>query len=247
MTATADRSLRRARHFAALGHDLRQAAHAMGLHLEPLARLAEIAGSESDRRAVAAVEVSWQLLDGLLTQLVDLARLDLGSLRATLVDVEAAPLARDLVALHGAFARHGGVRLLARVGAERRVRADDLLLRRVLSNLLSNAIAFSPPGATVLLALRAARGGWRFEVRDAGTGIPAEAQGRVFEDFVRIDDRAGTPREGFGLGLAIARRLVALMGGRIGMRSSPGLGTCVSVTLPRAAERVRGARPPLLG
>ena len=244
--AMANHSLRRVRHFAALGHDLRQAAHAMGLHLEPLARLAETAGSESDRRAVAAVGVSWQLLDGLLAQLVDLARLDLDTLRARLDDVEAAPIARDLVALHGALARHGGVRLVARVGAERCVRADDLLLRRVLSNLLSNAIAFSPPGATVVLALRAARGGWRFEVRDAGTGIPAEAHERVFEDFVRIDDRVGTPREGFGLGLAIARRLVALMGGSIAMRSSPGRGTCVGVTLPRAASGAGGARPPLL-
>lgn len=113
--------------------------------------------------------------------------------------------------------------------------ADSLMLVRVLSNLMDNAIKFSPAGGTVVVALRGGQSHWRLQVRDAGMGIAPDAQARVFEEFVQMHNEGRDRRQGLGLGLAIARRLALLMNGDITVRSALGAGTCMTISLPRAA------------
>ena len=84
------------------------------------------------------------------------------------------------------------------------------------------------------VALRRASLGWRLQVRDAGMGIAPGAQQRIFEEFVQEDNDARDRRRGLGLGLAIARRFALLMNGDITVRSAPGRGSTMTVTLPRA-------------
>ncbi|MFM9043044.1 MAG: sensor histidine kinase, partial [bacterium] len=114
-------------------------------------------------------------------------------------------------------------------------RGDPVLLGQVLIGLLSNAVKNTdPPGVVTIRALRVIGEEVRLEVEDTGKGIPAEDQPRVFERFYRSESARGV--EGFGLGLAIAKRMVDLMGGEIGLRSEPGKGTMFWVRL-RASER----------
>lgn len=227
--------LAKSRFFAAVSHDLRQPVHAIGLYLAPLVSLAERAQDRAALRAIDGIGQSWRALDDLLSQVLDLTRMDSGVVQAELRPTELAPLVASLVRQHSAVAEAAGVRIVALVRPEAFALADGLMLVRVLSNLMDNAIKFSPAGATVLVALRRGDGGcWRLQVRDAGLGIAPEAQARIFEEFVQMHNEARDRRQGLGLGLAIARRLALLMNGDIVVRSALGQGSCMTVSLPRA-------------
>jgi two-component system sensor histidine kinase KdpD len=115
------------------------------------------------------------------------------------------------------------------------VEADPDALERVLTNLISNAIKYSPTGSTVCVGARAAAEGVAIEVADAGRGIPAESLSRVFEPYYRVPDAAGAAR-GTGIGLAVVKALVEAHGGTVHVESAPALGTCVTVVLPPAAS-----------
>jgi signal transduction histidine kinase len=133
-----------------------------------------------------------------------------------------------------AVAAPEGVELRAEIEADLVAEGDPVLVRQVLIGLLTNASTHTPPPGTV--TLRAARAEERtvtIEVQDTGKGIPPEEQDRVFERFYR--GSATLEGEGFGLGLSIAKRMVHVMGGEIGLRSTPGEGSTFWVRL-RAAK-----------
>jgi len=229
-------SLAKSRFFASVGHDLRQSVHAVGLCLDPLVKLGKAARDEPTRRASENIQLSWRALDDLLSQLLDLTRLDSGVVEADLQSIEAAPLIRKLIAQLSVVAELADVRVVALVKANCFVIADHMMLRRAISNLLDNAIRFAPRGSTVVVALRNSPAAWRLQVRDAGIGIAKEAQSRIFDEYVQLESDVRNPGKGVGLGLAITKRLVLLMKGNIAVRSAPGRGCCMTVTLPRALE-----------
>jgi two-component system sensor histidine kinase KdpD len=111
------------------------------------------------------------------------------------------------------------------------VDADPDALERVLTNLISNAIKYSPTGSAVHVGARALDGAVAIEVADEGRGIPAEALSRVFEPYYRVPDAAGAAR-GTGIGLAVVKALVEAHGGTVRVDSAPALGTRVTVLLP---------------
>jgi signal transduction histidine kinase len=113
------------------------------------------------------------------------------------------------------------------------VDADPDALERVLTNLVSNAIKYSPSGSAVRVGARALADGVAIEVADAGRGIPAEALGRVFEPYYRVPDAAGAAH-GTGIGLAVVKALVEAHGGTVRVESAPAIGTRVTVVLPSA-------------
>lgn len=232
--AVASVGLAKSRFFAAVSHDLRQPVHAIGLYLDPLTRLSQRTGDEAAQHAAEGIRQSWRALDDLLAQVLDLTRMDSGAVQAELAPTELAPLVRSLVMQHSAAAERAGVRLVALVPASRYALADELMLKRVLSNLLDNAIKFSPPGRPVVVALRGAKDGWRLQVRDAGAGIALDAQEKIFEEFVQLDNEARDRQRGLGLGLAISRRFAVLMGGSLSVRSAPNTGCCMTLMLPKA-------------
>jgi two-component system, sensor histidine kinase len=204
--------------------------HAIGLYLAPLL---ESALDERGRKGAEGIYLSWQALEGMLSQVLDLTRMDAGGLQAELAPVELAPLVQALVVQHSAAAERKGIRVVALVPAGRYVQADALMLKRVLSNLLDNAIKFSPEDARVVLALRPAGQQWCLQVRDAGPGIAPALHAKVFEEFVQLDNSQRDRSKGQGLGLAIAQRFMGLMQGQLRLRSAPGLGTCMQVLLPK--------------
>jgi len=115
------------------------------------------------------------------------------------------------------------------------VDADPDALERVLTNLVSNAIKYSPSGSAVRVGARALAGGVAIEVADAGRGIPAEALSRVFEPYYRVPDAAGAAH-GTGIGLAVVKALVEAHGGSVRVESAPARGTRVTVVLPTGTE-----------
>src|SRR6266542_1148756 len=123
----------------------------------------------------------------------------------------------------------------------RYVLADRQRLKQVLLNLLSNAIKYNRPGGTATVAVEADGDRIRIRVRDEGVGIPEHQLERLFVPFERLGAEAGDV-EGTGLGLALSKRLVALMGGEIALDSTVGRGTTVTVELT-AAEAPALERP----
>jgi signal transduction histidine kinase len=128
-----------------------------------------------------------------------------------------------------------GIELHTEVASDLVAQGDPVLLRQVMIGLITNAFAHTPPPGTV--SLRAARGQEKtvtIEVEDTGRGIPPNEQDRVFDRFYRGPAALEGDVEGFGLGLSIAKRMVNVMGGEIGLRSEPGRGTTFWVRLPAA-------------
>ena len=215
----------------AVSHDLRTPLASIKASVSSL-RQTDVRWSPDDEAELLAnIEQNADRLDALVGNLLDMGRIQAGSLepflRATAVD-EVAP-----VALRGLDdADH---MMLVVPDDLPLVRADPGLLERVLANLFSNALRHSPPGRHPLL--RAREDGTRviIDVVDHGTGVPAEFKERIFEPFARLDAR--TP--GVGLGLAVAKGFAEAMGGTIVAVDTPGGGLTVRVTLPAAASGVR--------
>lgn len=126
-----------------------------------------------------------------------------------------------------------------------RVYADRAKVSHVLANLISNAIEFTPDGGRIEVSARPdEEGAWmRVEVADTGIGIPPEDQDRIFEEFVSLDRGVDRRLGGSGLGLSIARRLIEMHGGELGLESAPGEGSRFHFTLPTERNRSALAAP----
>lgn len=218
----------RLRFFSAANHDLRQPVMAIGLQAEVLRQQLEGGAPASTvQRTVAALSQAQTALEGLTNQLLEIGRIEAAADPLRPGSVALAPL---LIGL----ARQSD-RVRVRCPADALAWTDAVALRRVLSNLLDNALKFSPDGR-VLLAVRRRRGGalWRVEVRDAGVGIAPEAQQRVFGDFEQIGNVERNLQRGHGLGLAIVRRLADRLGFQVTLRSAPGRGSVFGFLLEAA-------------
>jgi PAS domain S-box-containing protein len=184
----------------------------------------------------------------LINEVLDLARIEAGTLQLLLVPVDLALLIDDCLRLVQPVAQERGITLTVQplppgTGA---VLADSTRLRQVLLNLLSNAIKYNRLGGSVVLACHAQDGGTRIEVSDRGPGISTAQQARLFQAFERLD-AARSAVEGAGIGLALSKWLVDLMHGRIGVDSQLGVGSTFWVWLAAAGEHpaVRELPPPL--
>jgi len=213
--------------FAAASHDLRQPLHALSFYtslLRPHTR---------DAPHVERIEQCVGSLDDLLEGLLDISRLDAGRIKPDMGPVPVHELLQRLASLYAGAAAAKGIHL--RVHAQPAWGASDAaLLERVLANLLSNALRYTYSG-TVLLTARPLGGQLRVQVIDTGVGIPAEAQDRIFEEFVQLNNPQRDPSQGVGLGLATVRRLCTLLDHPLALRSQPGRGSRFEVRLALAA------------
>ncbi|NVM90046.1 signal transduction histidine kinase [Variovorax sp. SG517] len=230
-------ALSRARFLAAASHDLRQPLHAMGLFIDGLLPGA----TPAQRPAVLRLQESTEFMGVLLDDLLEISRLDAQVLTPAIAKVPLAELFDQLDAQHAAAAVEARVRLR---WSDRglAVRSDAAMLRRIVGNLVTNALRHAPEGGTVLVAARRSVSGVRIEVRDNGVGIAPIHQGRIFEEFYQVANTERDRRRGFGLGLAICARIAALLGTRITVRSALQAGSTFAFTLP--AARLSDVAPP---
>ncbi|HWA12789.1 MAG TPA: hybrid sensor histidine kinase/response regulator [Burkholderiales bacterium] len=222
-------NLGKSRFLAAASHDLRQPMHALGL----LAAAARHAGSEAERgRIVDTMAASVDSLGALFDSLLEVSRLDAGTLQPR---VAAVPLAGLLRGLEAEFAPEARARQLALRLHCRDLcgRSDPLLLERILRNLVANALRYTPRGG-VLLSCRKRGGFARLEVWDTGVGIEPHQQAQVFEAFYQVGNPERDRRNGVGLGLAIVERLAGLLGHPLRLHSRPGRGSRFGIDVPLA-------------
>ena len=237
----------RSRDFLAdVSHELRTPLAALRTFNE---LLLERAGDDPAARAEFLESSAQQIerLDWLAQNLLELSKLDSGLVLLDLRPEDLRAAVESAVEQAEAAARKRGVRLKLYLPSEPvRIRHDPQRIGQVVSNLVGNALKFTPRSGAVDVELRAVPDGAEIEVRDTGVGIDASELPRIFERFFR-GSRANEARgSGSGLGLAIVKSIVDMHGGRITVESRLGVGTTFVVTLPRdprAGEPMAAPRP----
>ena len=227
----------KSRFLAAASHDLRQPMHALGLFISELSQCRLDAPA---RRLLSKVSASAEAMEDLLDSLLDISRLDAGVLEPNVRAFPLQPVLERIAATQRAAAQENRVQLRIRPTWAWCV-SDPVLFERVLGNLVSNAVRYSP-GGTVLVACRQRGDRWRIEVRDNGIGIPQQAQEIIFQEFVQLQNPERARDKGLGLGLAIVRRLTDLLGHPLQLRSAPGRGSAFAITLPAGKVEDMDAR-----
>jgi Na+/proline symporter/CheY-like chemotaxis protein len=226
------------RFLAAASHDILQPLNAARLYVTSLLERQD--GGES-ARLIGNVDASLEAVEEIFGALLDISRLDAGAMRPEFVGFRIDELFRQLEVEFAPLAREHGLALRF-APCSMSVRSDRRLLRRLLQNLVSNAIKYTPSGR-VLVGCRRRRGHLRIDVIDTGLGIPASKKRLVFREFQRLDEGAKVAR-GLGLGLSIVERIGRVLDHKIELRSVPRRGSRFSVEVPvsAAASAVQPAR-----
>ena len=184
-----------------------------------------------EREYVDTIHASGQTLLRLIEDILDISKIESGKLTLEQVDFDLHDLIHSTIRMFQQQANTKGIRLVSSIDLDTpfSLHGDVLHLRQILINLVGNAIKFTGEGSVELrcntIRRRRNRTLIRFEVVDTGIGIPESVQHHIFEKFSQGDESTTRCYGGTGLGTAIARQLVELMGGRIGFRSTPGIGT----------------------
>jgi signal transduction histidine kinase len=248
MVASAQRARRLAERqmefVAAVSHELRTPVAAICSTSENLAD--GVVGEPAQVRAYgAAIRDEGRRLGDMIERVLEFAGAARSRPLLVREEVDVATLVDDALRPFAAEVERRGFTLVREVRPGLRVRADALALKRVLHNLVENALKYDAGGR--FLAVRAAPedgGGVRLSVEDHGEGIPAPELSRVFEPFFRGNKARAAQVRGFGLGLALARLVVEAHGGRIDVASTPARGTSFVIHLPPAVPPPRPAAVP---
>jgi signal transduction histidine kinase len=188
--------------------------------------------SEEQSRFLAIVYRSSERLQRLVGDLLFVARLDANGLQMRYGDVQVGEVVHDCIEASSAIARSHGIELVADLPELPPIHGDRERLGQLVSNLVSNAIKFTPDGGHVTVRTRAEGGAVVLEVEDDGIGIPEAEQNRVFQRFFRSSTATQQAIPGTGLGLVISKAIAEAHGGTMSLRSAEGRGTCFRVELP---------------
>ncbi|MHB8285508.1 MAG: response regulator [Caulobacteraceae bacterium] len=225
--ASADGRLKaREQVFALLSHEIRTPLNGV---LGMAGLLASTRLDATQQAYLATLRESGEHLLSLVNDVLDLAKLESGKIELELVDTDVERLLQGVCELLSPRAHASGVDIAWATQALPRIRTDDGRLRQILFNLAGNAVKMTTHGGVLVSAhqastpaAQAGRLRLRFRIKDTGPGLPQEAQGRVFEEFVQTD--AGARAGGAGLGLAIVKRLAEAFEGEVGVDSRAGEG-----------------------
>jgi Na+/proline symporter/CheY-like chemotaxis protein len=222
-------NISKTRFLAAASHDILQPLNAARLYVTSLV---ERQGSGEDAQLVGNIDASLDAVEEIFGALLDISRLDTGAMKPEIVGFRIDELLRQLEVEFTPLAQEKGLKLEF-VPCSLAVQSDRRLLRRLLQNLVSNAIKYTPKGR-VLVGCRRRRGRLRIEVHDTGLGIPISKKRTIFQEFRRLDQGARVAR-GLGLGLSIVERIARVLNHKITVNSALGRGSQFSVEVPLAA------------
>ncbi len=195
-------------------------------------------GNEKYLDYISAIRESGHHLLDLITDILDMSKIEAGKYELTLENVNVSQVIRTVVQMMEARAHEGKLKLTCRLPVEdMTIRADRRALKQILLNLLSNAIKFTPASGAVDVTLEDDGAYIVFEVRDTGIGIPAHKLADVTKPFEQVSNAFTRGHEGSGLGLAITKDLTELHSGTLNIDSRLGAGTTVQVRLPKALDR----------
>jgi signal transduction histidine kinase/DNA-binding response OmpR family regulator len=224
----------KSRFLATMGHEIRTPLNGI-LGMADLLRRASL--SPENASYVEAIRSSGAALIALIDQILDLSRMEAGRLDLAVEPADLPRLVEGVVELLAPRAQSKGLEIAASISAAapRFVRADAMRLRQVLLNLAGNAIKFTEKGGVCVAVERCEGDTLRFAVIDTGPGVAPDRRAAIFEDFEQGDGSNARRHEGAGLGLAISRQLVALMGGTLTLEDNPGGGSVFAFSAPLPA------------
>jgi len=220
------------RFLAAASHDLRQPVHAIGLFV---GALKEEIREGRGRYLVDRLERSMAGLDELFNRLLDISRLDAGTIEPKMSVFAIVPLLQTLETRFAHMAENRRLDFRVHVPRPCSVRSDPALLVEILMNLLSNAFRYTERGG-ILMGTRRRGDRLLIQVWDTGIGIPPEHIDKIFGEFVQLGNSSRDRRHGLGLGLAIVRRLSDGLGCPVRVRSRPRRGSLFEISVPLSAE-----------
>jgi len=229
-------SLSKSAFLAAASHDLRQPIHALGLFV---GALRAVESPQEGRRLIEQIETSLAAMDGLFSALLDISRLDAGVVQVQRRPFEIAPLLARICRDATFDADPKGLSVTFE-HCRLVVDSDPVLLERIVRNLVSNAVRHTERGR-ILVGCRRHGSRISIEVWDTGPGILEQHKEKIFHEYYQIGNPERDRTKGLGLGLAIVRRLTALLDCPLDLRSIPGKGSCFSISIPLAEP---GALPP---
>lgn len=209
-----------------IAHDMRSPLLALKLTLD----LLRSGPAADDEVLLDGAKIEVGALVEMVSQMLDVSRIEAGALELNLETVELGALAGTVLASLKPLARERTVKL--EVVAPVSIRIDRELIRRVLANLVGNAFKFARPKGIVLIRIQPGEQGPRVEITDDGAGIAPEHHARIFEKFGQVE--AHQQKYGTGLGLTFSKMAVEAHGGKIGVISAPGQGSTFWFTLPPA-------------
>lgn len=227
----------KSRFLAQASHDLRQPIHSIGYYLEVLR---SERGLGERGRLIDRIDRALGSVSRLFNSLLDIARIDSGTIEITPEVIAVQPLLADIVQQNEQLAYWNNVELRL-MPTLVKIRADPTLLATMVQNLLSNAIKYGRNG-TVLLGVRRLGNSIAIEIYDQGIGIDADHLPHIFEEFYRGHVAGDRDTEGVGLGLAIVDRLTRLCGFRLEIRSRHNVGTCARIAnIPISVDKAEAA------
>jgi signal transduction histidine kinase len=212
------------RFFAAASHDLRQPLQALTLYHAALAKGGENA------HVVERMGECIHALDRLLSDVLDLARLDSGKVVVNVVPIHVPDVMLRVARMHDLALRDKGLRLRLRP-KDQWVKSDPVLLERILSNLVSNAVRYTEAGGILFSARQSGKSLW-IQVHDTGIGIAPENLEAVFGEFTQLNNPARDPKRGTGLGLAAVKSMAHMLDHPLSVRSRPGRGSSFGLWVP---------------
>ena len=215
----------KSRFLAAASHDLRQPLTALSLYLNVLK-----SQLGADNKLVGSMSDCVASLSELLTDLLDLSKLEAGVVKPAITDFSVADLLGRMASAHGPEAQLKHLRLRCRASTLT-ARTDPVLFGRLLGNLVSNAVRYTRQGG-VLIGCRRHQGKTWLEVRDTGIGFATDQTQEIFEEFRQLDNAERGQDKGSGLGLSIVAKTAKLLGLQIRVRSLPGRGSLFAIELP---------------
>jgi signal transduction histidine kinase len=188
---------------------------------------------QARRQAAQIIQDEAARMHRMALDLLDLARLDAGTADLKMSPLDVGILLNGIAEKFAPLAERAGVKIVVDAAFLPALRGDGDRLAQVFTNLVDNALKFTPAGGLVTLSARAAASDVELVVADSGAGIAPEALAHIFDRFYQADaSRARRERQGAGLGLAIAREIVGAHGGKISVRSRLGEGSVFTITLP---------------
>ncbi len=230
-TEAEEANLSKTRFLAAASHDLLQPLNAARLFVTSLV---ERGLPGKDGVLAGQIDEALRSVEGMLSALLDISKLDAGAVPVQLAGFSLIDLLQRIVDEFTPLANSSGLELRL-IPTSALVMSDNRLLGRIVRNLLSNAIRYTPNGR-ILIGCRNAGDCVRVEVIDTGIGIPQDSLGEIFEEFRQIGEIRRQDDEGVGLGLAIVKRISRILDHPIEVRSEPGKGSAFSIVVPRATE-----------
>ena len=231
-------TLAKSRFLASASHDLRQPMHALGMFIGSLSLLPH---DDQSRHLIDRVDASVRAMQNLLDALLDISRLEAGVLRVQTQHFPVQELFGQLQRDFASTAEDKGLSLRFRP-SRLWLDSDPILLHRIVLNLISNALRYTPRGG-VLVASRNRGSHVLIEVWDTGIGIPPESQAEIFMEFVQIANPERNRDKGLGLGLAIVERTARLLDHPLRLVSQPGRGSRFTIEVPAAPAAAQLIRP----